>query len=407
MKIQFCAYGGGHVTAVLPVIKMMLDRGHDCEFLALTTAGGVAETAGVYHQRPIDYVDIDDPVIAHWGTKLAQLHHTEGKGISLQESIAYLGVSFKDLASDMGEASAWKRYQLQGLNAFCPVYFMRTVLRKEKPDVVVATTSPRMEKAILRAAYQLRIPSLCMVELFGLMEETWLSRPDNGHVMAVSRSEVANRMAAEGRQAKDIFLTGSPMFDQLSRQDGRELRVLWQKKHDVPVNKKVVFWAEQPEPLDPELPRKVRNHLADVCRKNGWLLAIRLHPSSTDESKETVPYGCIQSSADESLLEVIHSSDVVVTLTSTVGWEGLLSDKPLLVFNISPNSHAVTYGDDDGALALDSLEDAEKGLSILLSENEESLALQGLRRCLPKPGGATKRVCDLIEEKVFARKLTS
>lgn len=389
---------------MLPVIKAMADRGHECLYLALTTAGNAAEQAGVRHKRPIDYVDITDPLVSHWGSKLAQRHHTDGKGISLDESIAYLGRSFKDLASDLGEQKAWERYQSKGLNAFCPTYFMREVLEIEQPDVVVATTSPRMEKAALRAAYQLNIPSLCMIELFGIIEESWLSRPDNGHVLAVSRSEVAARMMAEGRQAKDIFLTGSPMFDQLAKNDGGQLRSSWKTKHGISDDKKIVFWAEQPEPEEPELPRKVRNHLAKICRDNGWLLVVRLHPSSTDASKEAIPDDCLQSHADEPLLEAIHGCDVAVTLTSTVGWEALLSDKPLLVFNISPNSYAVTYGDDDGALALDCLEGAEIGLKTLLSENNESSYLTELRRSLPKPGGATERICDLIEKEVVGRK---
>ncbi len=403
MKIFFISYGGGHITAVLPVMEAMQQRGHDCVFMALTTAGDIAKRAGVPHVRPIDYMDLQDSVIQQWGRKLASRHHTDGKGISLDESIAYLGVSFRDLAQDIGEEAAWERYTQQGLNAFCPVYFMRNVLQKETPDVVVATTSPRMEKAALRAAYQLGIPGLCMVELFGLLEEPWLSRPDNGHVLAVSRPDVINRLAAAGRERRDMFLTGSPMFDQLVDPSLPDAGRKWRKDRGINDDEKVVFWAEQPEPLDPELPRRVRNHLVTVCRTNGWRLVIRLHPSSTDASKESIPLDCLQSHASEPLTHIIHACDVGVTLTSTVGWEVLLSQKPLMVITISPYSNMVTYGQDDGALALSSLEDAEQGLRTLLSGSEESVRLQALRSALPKPGQATKNICDLIETEVVTR----
>jgi len=237
------------------------------------------------------------------------------------------------------------------------------------------------------------------------LEEMWLSRPDNGHVLAVSRTDVVSRMVAEGRQSKDIFITGSPMFDRLAEQNSSLLWKLWREKHCVSIDKKVVFWAEQPEPLDPELPRKVRNHLAKVCEENGWLLVVRLHPSSTDETKEKIPADCIQSHAHESLIEVIHGCDVAVTLTSTVGWEALRSQKPLLVLNISPYSYATTFGDDDGALALDTLGDAEIGLKTLLYGGKEAEKLKALRQALPKSGGATDRVCDLLETEVFERKV--
>lgn len=400
MKILFCSYGGGHVTAVLPIIAEMLERGHECVYLALTTAGVVAERAGVEHVRPIDFVDSSDPRIRLWGEKLADRHHTEGKGISLEESIAYLGVSFRDLAADVGECEAWRRYEKQGLNAFCPVYFMREVLASEKPDLVVATSSPRMEKAILRAAYQMRIASLCMVELFGLMEEVWLSRPDNGHFVAVSRPDVVNRLVAAGRIRSDIYLTGSPMFDQLADLTLPEAGKRWRLEHGISEREPLIFWAEQPEPLEPELPRSVRGYLAKICRKNGWRLVIRLHPSSTDASSEVIPDGCLQSHAHEPLTHVIHACDVGITLTSTVGWEVLLSDKPLLVIRISPYRDMVTYGEGDGALAIESLEETQTGIELLLSDGPDAKKLADLRRNLPRPGQATRNIRNLIENEV-------
>ncbi|MCT4626537.1 hypothetical protein [Halodesulfovibrio sp.] len=403
MKILFCSYGGGHVTAILPVLKVMKERGHECLYLALTTAGSVAERAETPHVKVIDYVDMADPHIQLWGNRLAQRHHTDGKGITRDQSIAYLGTLFCDLAQEIGEDAAWERYERDGLNAFCPVRFMRDVLQKEQPDVVVATNSPRMEKAALRAAYQLGIPSLCMVDLFGLLEESWLSRPDNGHVVSVARPDVANRLVAAGRKREDIFLTGSPIFDQLVDPSLPVAGRKWREERGVAPDDVLIFWAEQPEPSNPELPRCVRNHLADVCQKNGWKLVVRLHPSSTDASKEVLPDGVLQSHAHEPLAHVIHACDVGVTLTSTVGWELLLSSKPLLVMTISCYSNVVTYGQDDGALAVPSLDDAEQGLKTLLFDPEESARLAALRDALPKPGLATENVCRLIEKEVLAR----
>lgn len=400
MKIFFCSYGGGHVTAVLPVIAAMRERGHECRYLALTTAGETARRAGVEHLRPIDFVDINHGKIRQWGAKLAQKHHTEGKGIALEESIAYLGVSFRDLVTDLGEAQAWSHYEKHGLNAFSPVYFLREVLEQLQPDVVVATSSPRMEKAVLRAAYRIPIASLCMVELFGLMEEAWLSRPDNGHFVAVSRPDVINRLVAAGRLRSDIYLTGSPMFDQLADSTLPEAGRKWRHQRGIEDHEPLIFWAEQPEPLDPELPRKVRRFLAEICRRNGWRLVVRLHPSSTDAGNEVIPEDCLQSQAQEALTHVINACDVGITLTSTVGWELLLSDKPLLVINISPYRDMVTYGQGDGALVVSSLEEAQSGIRTLLENSDAAMQLAKLRRALPRPGMATRNICDLIENEI-------
>lgn len=403
MRIFLVSYGGGHVTAILPVIRELTARGHDCRYLALTTAGEIARRSEIPHSRVIDHVNLDEPGLRGWGERLAEHHHTDGKGITHAESIAYLGVSFRDLAADLGEDEAWSRYERFGLNAFTPVYFMHEILDRLDCDLVVATTSPRMEKAALRAAYQKGIPSLCMVELFGLLEEPWLSRPDNGDVLAVSRRDVIDRLVAAGRQRSDVFLTGSPMFDLLADPELPDAGRRWRRDRGVCDQERLVFWAEQPEPPSPELPRQIRVHLAEICRRRGWRLAVRLHPSSTDPLRETMPEGVLQSHADEPLSHLINACDVAVTLTSTVGWEVLLTQKPLLVLRISAYSEFVSFGCNDGALAMDRLEDAEAGLESLLSDSAAARDLASLRNTLPRPGGATQRVCDLIETEVPRR----
>jgi len=403
MHVFLTAYGGAHIAAVLPLYDALRQRGHHCTLLALTTAREFARRSGVSACHPIDFLNVNDACINGPGSVLADRHHTEGKGITWSESVAYLGVSFRDLASELGEMMAWERYERQGLNAFTPVPFLRQVLADLKPDVVVATTSPRMEKAALRAAFQLDIPSLCMVELFGILEEPWISRPDNGHVVSVSRPDVARRLVAAGRQASDVHCIGSPMFDYLAdpcfEQQGR----LWRLQHGVAENEVLVFWAEQPEPTNSELPRRVRSHLATLAKASGWRLVVRLHPSSTDASKEALPPGVLQSHADEPLMAVMSACDVGVTLTSTVGWELLLANKPLLVLRLSPNQGAVTFGQGDGALAVDSLDECRDALTLLLGDTQKSRQLADLRHQLPRPGGAATRISDLIEQIVQPR----
>lgn len=406
MKVFLTCYGGAHVAAILPLYRVLVARGHECHLLALTTAGDIALRAGIPHSRPIDFVDVSDPDIRRFGERLVQRHHTDGKGLTRDESTAYLGASFLELAEDLGEDAAWRRYEKLGLNAFSPVRVMRRILSALTPDVVVATTSPRMEKATLRAAFQLDIPSLCMIELFGLLEEPWLSRPDNGHVLAVSRHDVVRRMIAAGRERADIHVTGSPMFDPLADVSLREAGRAWRRARHVGDDERLVFWAEQPEPGDPDLPRRVRAHLSEVCRRNGWRLVVRLHPSSTDHAAESLPDDCIHSLPDEALSHVIHACDIGVTLTSTVGWELLLCDKPVLVIRISAYRDAVTYGEQDGALAVETLDEAEAGLMGLLNGGACAEDLKRLRARLPRPGGAAERISDLLEDIVLPRRFS-
>lgn len=405
MKILLATYGGGHVVAVLPVWHELIRRGHEPLLFAMTTAKAVATREHVPNVGPADYVDHSDRDVKRWGERLAERHHSSGKGISYEESVAYLGVSFRDLAKDVGEEEAWRQYEDAGLWCFTPTYFLEEVLREERPEVVVATTSPRMERAALRAAYRLGLPSLCMVELFGIQEAPWLSRPDNGDFAAISRSGTGDYLAACGRHRSTLEMTGSPLFDQLADSELPMQGQRWRREMGVGSAQKLVFWAEQPEPNDPELPRRVRAHLSEVCRRNGWKLVVRLHPSSSDPAREKIDSDVLLSRGEEPLKHVIHAADASVTLTSTVGMEVLLSDKPLLVPRLSANTWMAPYSEDDGALTVDTLEAVESGLTTLLSGGTEAGRLALRRQALPAPGGAAARICDLIESEKLRRRL--
>lgn len=405
MKVFITAYGGGHVTMAIPVIKELHRRGHETIPLALTTAGKVMAQERLSHFRPIDFIDKYDCQIRRYGEKLAAFHHTDGKGISYEESIAYLGVSFKDLVREVGEEKAWALYQEKGLNAFCPVYFLAGVLREISPDIVLATTSPRMEMAALRAAHKLNIPSVCMVDLFAILELNWLSRLDNGDYLTVYSDKVKQRLVAAGRPAGRVVITGNPAFDSLADETLLEKGKNFRKTREVSEHEKLILWAEQPEPLDPELPRRVRFHLHEICRQHPeWRLIVRLHPSSTDPSKEVIPPGVLQSFSHESLPILISACDAVVTLTSTVAMEALLIDKPVLVIQISPYSHLVDYTEDDGALIIHSLLETKQGLERLFYDTAVQRALAERRSQLPKIGKAASKICDLLEcPEVLAR----
>lgn len=399
MKVLITCYGGGHLTMCVPVINALEARGHKAVVLALTVAGPRFERLGIPHRRPIDYVDLDR--VRPFGEKLLARHHTDGKGLSRDESLAYLGVSLQNLSVEIGEEAAWDAYLKKGLNAFCPTAFMIDVLGREAPDAVLATTSPRMEKAALRAAHALAIPSVCMIDLFALIEFDWLKRPDNGRYLTLPSEKLRPRFEAAGRDPQALVVTGNPGFDTLKafkeRQSG-EISAAYRARKGIGTRHRIIFFAEQPEPEDPELPRRVRRHLAALCAANpDWQLVVRLHPASSDPAAEIIPEGVVQSHAYESLYEVLDAADVVITLTSTVGMEALLLDRPTLILAISPYQRFADYSAEDGALIVPALEGAEAGIATLLEEGAEAQALAAARARLPPVGGAADRVSKLLE----------
>lgn len=397
MKVLLAFYGGGHVTAAIPMMRELRRRGHDVVALALTASAQVMEREGMPYRVITDYVDPTDPDIARFGAMLIDRHHTAGKGISRDASVAYLGSSLADLVAEVGEEAALARYRDKGLNAFMPLRTASKILDIEQPDCVIATASPRMEAALLRAAVQLGIFSVCVIDLFAILELPWLSDPGHAHMLTVYSERARQRLIDAGRRPDAIVVAGNPAFDSLADPELSARARAWREEKKLEPGPKVVLWAEQPEPANPDLPRHIRARLAQICEANGWTLMVRLHPASMDPRTEVIPDGARQSFAHEPLPVVAHAVDVVATMTSTVAMEGLLLDKPVVVIRGSQYDHLVDYSEQDGALVVQSVDDVGVAIRDLLAEGARALALCAARRALPRVGGASARVVDLIE----------
>ena len=396
MKVFFITYGGGHATMVAPVAKKLLEKGHQVEILGLTTAGNILSRENLHYHKITDFVDINSN-IDFFGRMLAARHHTENKGILLSESISYLGVSFYELVNDVGLEMANRMYQDFGLNAFCPTTFMEKVIKFVAPDIVAATTSPRMEMAALRAAKALGIKSVCMVDMFGILEIDWLKRDDNGHILTVYSEKVAKRLIKAGRKKESIFITGNPAFDRILAIDVSILSGRFRDTKNIPKNNKIILWAEQPEP-NVQLPRYVRNYIASLCEQHdNWTCVVRLHPSSTDSTKEIIPYSAIQSHSFESLDDAIAAADIVITFTSTVAMEALLLGKPVIILAVSAYSHLVDYSEEDGALIINSPDEIEGAINCLLGDSKKAEKLKMARENLLIKNGAAAEVVALLD----------
>jgi hypothetical protein len=397
MRVMTVTYGAAHVALAIPLIRELQARGVDVLPVALTTAAGVLRREGIPHRRVIDYVDLNDPHVQRLGRRLLDRHHTDGLGISVVESIAYLGRSLYDLVLEIGEQAAMARYEQMGLNAFIPTRFMSEVLDCEQPDVVVATDSPRMERAAFNAAYARQIPSTCIVPVFAHGSIAFLKREDNGNDLCVINERVRRYLIEAGRHPECIHVTGNPASDALFVTDAAHRRKLRRAERGLSDRDVLVLWAEQPEPGNESLPRRVRYELDDICAsEQHWKLLVRLHPSSTDPKKEAIPNGALVSSREETLLDALLASDVVITFTSTVAYEALLLNKPVIILQLSCNDRYVDYSEEDGVLLVDSVSRVAIGIRELLTSTPTSRRLETARRNLAGDGNCAARVADLV-----------
>jgi hypothetical protein len=212
-------YGGGHVALVDLVCRELERRGNvRLRILALTTA--YREIVDRYPvgtvRRMADYLELFDAelddVLRH-GQRLAAGNHDPTGRIPRIESIAYLGMSYADLAAAHGEAEAARLYAEQGRQAFLPIRTLKRILQHERADVVFSTTSPRCEEAALRAGNELEIPTVEVLDLFGELYPLPAAR----HVVTSDQDSIdtLRRLGVADCQYYDY---GQPCFEETAQQ---------------------------------------------------------------------------------------------------------------------------------------------------------------------------------------------
>lgn len=325
---------------------------------------------------------------------------SQGGAVDSEESIAYLGLSYADLEERLGTEGAAAEYALKGRQAFLPLGPMRRAYEKYAPDLVVTTISPRAEQAAILVASEMKIPSVCLIDLFARPSLRRASSQGYGTRVCVISDSVKDWLVRAGRHPDEIVVTGNPVFDGLFAGGLQSEAVLLRKKNKWQ-EKKVILWASQIEPErnpfsgrqgDPALPWLVEARLKEIVKnKDDWHLVIRYHPNqdppdSRGDEKVTI------SQRDESLAPLLQAVDLVVTLTSTVGLEARLLKKPLITVDMSVYSEDTPYAKLGFSVGVNDFLELEPTISRLLDGCIDQYSLSEL----PRAGNATDSVVQQI-----------
>jgi hypothetical protein len=331
-QVLFVAYGSGHIKMLVPVAQALQASGlaHPV-VLALTTAAPVARAAGLDVRQFKDFVGPQDADALQQGRRLSA-----DLGTPLpdpEESAAYLGLSHADLVAAVGAVQAEAAYRRLGRQAFFPVPTLLRILDRLRPDLVVATSAPRAERAAIVAARARGIPAVCVVDLFARHEVQWVGAPDHADRVCVLNSAVREVLIAAGRAPHQVVVTGNPGFDALNTAQavaaGRALR-LGQGWAD----RTVLLWPTQVEPAvhpftgragDAALPGRVLQQLVQwTLGHDKAVLCVRPRAGEASPALPKHPRIVLTGQAVP-LPALLHATDLVVTLTSTVGLEGHLA----------------------------------------------------------------------------------
>ncbi|MBN3575787.1 hypothetical protein [Vibrio neptunius] len=340
-RVLCVSYGGGHAAMLAPLIKELeKDTNVEVISLALTTAKNYLEAYGI---SCFGFKDFTFLAEGDWKTIGENLLDRDNMSnlVSIEESVAYMGVNMLDLIAKHGAKEAYREYERKGRQAFMPIDFMSKLLEQLSVDLVVTTNSPRSEQASVYAAKKLGIKSICLIDLFALQEYQWIKNNDYADRVCVLNQGVKDFLISKGRNEKDIVVTGNPAFDSININShiagGHALRA----KKFSGTSMINILYASQPEPTvhpfcdlvgDPLLPRKVESWLRKIVSGNeSYHLITRYHPS---ENIEFIPGKRVENGVGE-LYELIHAVDIVVTMTSTVGLEAYIAGKRVITVDLS------------------------------------------------------------------------
>lgn len=331
----FVCYGGGHVKALLPVAERAHALGlAEPLVLALTTAAPLARAAGLPTIGFRDLVEPTDAGALAVGERLADALQVQAT--DREESVAYLGLSYADLEHRLGAAQAAERYARFGRQAFLPRSVLERALRRFQPTLVLATNSPRAEQAAIESARALGIPSLCLLDLFGIWERERLIRPDYADALCVLNEAVRAELVAAGRPAAQVHATGNPAFDGL-RDPAWSAQGAALRRAAGLDDSYVLLLATSPEPErvpgidgvgDPRWPRRIEQRLIEAVRADPHLaLWLRRHPSEpAADEVAALAHPRIRVCGPEVPLHAwLHAGDEVLVTVSTVGVEAAMA----------------------------------------------------------------------------------
>ena len=400
-RILAVSYGGGHAAAIAPVVKELISKGHDVTTIALTTAAQYFRSQQIKSIGFRDLVEDHDSVALVFGRELLA-RITQSPAVNIDETVAYLGLSYQDMVYEYGESAARERYSRLGRGGFLPVKFFNRVIKKFRSELVLATSAPRSERAAIIAAGCAGLPSVCIVDLFCVREIEWVGSTGFSSKVCVLNQGVKNFLVAYGRSQEEVIVTGNPAFDSLNSESARRRGLEIRHERGWNDSNVTILYASQVEPYsvpgtdgtgNPNLPVEIESELRRLVKiVPGFRLVVRHHPSEMRpfEPQENVWF----SPTTENLDSVLHAVDIVVVTTSTVGLQAHVIGKPVVCVKLSIMDGETMYWKMGVAEGVDSISEVRDLIFKLSRSNSDSNALNklSLSSC------ATQSVASVVEK---------
>jgi len=329
------SYGGGHAKIMIALAKSLAERGVDYTLIGLTTAYAEFRRAGLQVSDVTELVneDEDEEFIRAVRPFVAGIIHPD---VEERQTVAYFALGYRALFEQFGEDEALARLRTCGRKSFEPVSVMLRYLRNRLPSVVVTTTSPRFELAMVKAARELGIPTVAIGDHFLVGEMRYIAKKNYAEHLVVLSEEIADTVRRANRGIS-VHAFGNPAFDELAPKSGDADRRADLRKCLGGEGRKILLWplggaaasgsgkklltAEEIIPL-----------LEEICARSGeWRYVLRPHPNWPIEPiKLPELINGIVCPSHFTPEDSILASDLVCAESSTMGLQALLKGVPVI-----------------------------------------------------------------------------
>lgn len=388
-KIMFVSYGGGHANIARLIYNELKKYNNiDLKVLALTMAGKIFDKYHVPYVTISHYLDLfeDKEEIVAFGQELAKEHWNKESGITYEDSVAYLGLGYRDLINRYGKEKAEKLFKNEERKAFWPVNVMKSILMSEKPDALIITCGVRSEGASGAAANILGIPVIRIADL-----PTYES--SNCDCMLCVMNEYAKRYALEKYNIKEdrIVITGQPVFEETLKINLEEIEKSKKEINWINFNK-IILYLEEAGLAET---KDVENKLKEIAQiRQDFLFVFKLHPNQNCDGNKWISKNILVV-RDFSLNNLLYLSDLAITKDSTAGLEAVLLEKPLI--NIMLSDSILDYSDYNISKKITNLEYLPEAiLECLDKKSELYMALQEGRKSFVNRQNAANNIVKVI-----------
>ncbi|WP_157794325.1 hypothetical protein [Endozoicomonas ascidiicola] len=311
----------------------------DITCIALTSGKKSMLARGVQSYGFSDFSHLFPKDALEFGQMLVEENFNPSSGITREESIAYLGLSYWDLVQKYGFEEAKTRYSQLRRHSFMPTLVMEKIFDIVSPHVVITTNSPRSELAAIRVANQRGIPSISLVDLFGWKH---FCPMEAQHIVVQAEQTILNMISrGESFEHQKYHVLGNPSFDKAIKHNAT-CRSAWLAKNfpSISLSRPIITWMDTPAYWEPNgwLHKRTSEDISlqldkvyAAASQNGLQLFIRPHPSQQVSFyemwiKEKGMPTDIALAYDCDLYDLITSSDFCFGLTSTTLLEALYLD---------------------------------------------------------------------------------